>query len=115
MWSMWSVKKFYGLFVNAWNKGNILATLPGRTSILKSAGSYLLSREEEMVRIRAKEIVSGAVWTHGFAVEETSGDRKQSDAYGSQGENVITKKVKLWMRWFVPSRHTVVFGAMLRL
>ena len=23
-WSMWSVKKFYGLFVDAWNKGNRL-------------------------------------------------------------------------------------------
>ena len=22
MWSMWSVKMFYGLFVDAWNKGN---------------------------------------------------------------------------------------------
>ena len=82
MWSMWSVKTFYGLFVDAWNKGNILATLPGRTSILKSVGRYLLSRKAEMVRIGAKEIVSGAVWTRGFAVEETSGDRKQSDAYG---------------------------------
>ena len=82
MWSMWSVKTFYGLFVDSWNKGNILATLPGRTSILKSVGRYLLSREAEMVRIGAKEIVSGAVWTRGFAVEETSGDRKQSDAYG---------------------------------
>ena len=26
MWSMWSVKKFYGLFVDSWNKGNILAS-----------------------------------------------------------------------------------------
>ena len=82
MWSMWSVKMFYVLFVDSWNKGNILATLPGRTSILKSVGRHLLSREAEMVRIGAKEIVSGAVWTRGFAVEETSGDRKQSDAYG---------------------------------
>ena len=82
MWSMWSVSMFYGLFVDAWNKGNILATLPGRTSILKSVGRYLLSREAEMVRIGAKEIVSGAVWTRRFAVEETSDDRKQSDAYG---------------------------------
>ena len=23
MWSMWSVKRFYGLFVDPWNKGNI--------------------------------------------------------------------------------------------
>ena len=23
VWSMWSVKKFYGLFVDTWNKGNI--------------------------------------------------------------------------------------------
>ena len=83
MWSMWSVKKLYGLFVDSWNKGNILATLPGRTSILKSVGRYLLSREAEMVRIGAKEIVSGAVWTRGFEVEETSGDRKQSDVYGT--------------------------------
>ena len=33
-----------------------------------------------MVRIDTKEIVSGAVSTRGFAVEETNGDRKQSDA-----------------------------------
>ena len=26
---------------------------------------------------------SGVVWTRGFAVEETSGDRKQSDVYGT--------------------------------
>ena len=91
VWSMWSVKKFYGLFVDAWNKGNILATLPGRTSILKSVGRYLLSREAEMVRIGAKEIVSGAVWTRGFAVGETSGDRKQSDAYG--------RTLQYWALW----------------
>ena len=64
------------------NSGNILATLPGRTLILKSMRCYLLSREAEMVRIGTKEIVSGAVCTRGFAVKETSGDRKQSDAYG---------------------------------
>ena len=76
-------KEVLQLFVDAWNKGNILVTLPGRTSILKSVGRYLLSREAEMVRIGAKEIVSGVVWTRGFAVEETSGDRKQSDVYGT--------------------------------
>ena len=91
MWSMWSVKMFYVLFVDSWNKGNILATLPGRTSILKSVGRHLLSREAEMVRIEAKEIVSGAVWTRGFAVEETSGDRKQSDAYG--------RTLQYWALW----------------
>ena len=58
---MRSVKTFYGLFVDSCNKGKILATLPGRTSILKSVGRYLLSREAEMVRIGAKEIVCGVV------------------------------------------------------
>ena len=28
VWSMWSVKKFYGLFVDAWNKGNIFSIIP---------------------------------------------------------------------------------------
>ena len=90
-WSMWSVKMFYGLFVDSWNRGNILATLPGQTSILKSMGRYLLSREAEMVRIGAKEIVSGAVWTRGFAVEETSGNPEQSDAYG--------RTLQYWVLW----------------
>ena len=27
MWSMWSVKKFYGLFVDSWNKGNMCEIL----------------------------------------------------------------------------------------
>ena len=91
VWSIWSVKMFYGLFVDSWNKGNILVTLPGQTSILKSVGHYLLSREAEMVRIGAKEIVSGAVWTCRFALEETSGDWKQSDAYG--------RTLQYWVLW----------------
>ena len=91
MWSVWSVKMFYSLFVDSWNRGNILATPQGRTSILKSVARYLLSREAEMVRIGTKEIVSGAVWTRGFAVEETSGDRKQSDAYG--------RTLQYWVLW----------------
>lgn len=73
---MWSVKKFYGLFVDLWNKGNILVILLEWILIFKFVGCYLLLREVEMVRIGVKEIVSGVVWICGFVVEEISGGWK---------------------------------------
>ena len=72
------------------------------------------AREAEMVRIEAKEIVSGAVWTRGFAVEETSGNRNsQMRTVGlynfglCNGEvhSLVVLCLAKWMSWFVLSAH----------
>ena len=102
IWSMWSVKMSYGLFVDSWNKGNILATLP----------RYLLSREAEMVRIEAKAIVSGAVWTRGDR-RQAATENSQMCTVGLYNIGLCDGRVHLlvvlclakWTSWFVLSAH----------
>ena len=55
MWSMWSVKKFYGLFVDVWNKGNM-----NWSNVLLISKAYFLANKNELNVTSEREIAKNS-------------------------------------------------------